>query len=92
VDHDIRTKVTEAARRAWSIAEVSERLGVSKNFVNKEIKRRALRGRRIGRRIIVLVEDLENYLHNAQEAGNTSTLERDVRGARNRISAPQGVR
>jgi excisionase family DNA binding protein len=54
-------------RRAWSIAEVAARLGVSRNFVLGQISRGFLRARRLGRRVVVLTEDLDAYLNNAEQ-------------------------
>lgn len=61
-------KVTKDDRRAWSIAEVAARLGVSRNFVLAQVSRGALRARRLGRRVVILTEDLESYLAAAEEA------------------------
>jgi excisionase family DNA binding protein len=60
------TKVTTEDRRAWSIAEVAARLGVSRNFLLAQISRGALRARRLGRRVVILAEDLDSYLAGAQ--------------------------
>lgn len=61
------TKVTKEERRAWSIAEVAARLGVSRHFILAQISRGALRARRLGRRVVVLTEDLESYLAGAEQ-------------------------
>ena len=61
------TKVTKLERRAWSVAEVSERLGVSRNFLLAHIRDGLLRARKLGRRVIILNEDLDAYLNNAKE-------------------------
>jgi excisionase family DNA binding protein len=61
------TRVTKLERRAWSIAEVSERLGVSRNFLLGHIRGGLLRARRLGRRVVILSEDLDTYLNNAEE-------------------------
>jgi excisionase family DNA binding protein len=48
------TKVTmqkaSTDRRAWSVHEVCERLGVSRNFLLGQIRCGLLRARRLGRR------------------------------------------
>jgi excisionase family DNA binding protein len=64
-----QTGVTNVERRAWSIAEVSERLGVSRNFLLGHIRGGLLRARRLGRRIVILTEDLDAYLNNAEQVG-----------------------
>lgn len=63
------TKVTKLERKAWSIAEVCERLGVSRNFLLGQIRDGLLRARRLGRRIVIVNEDLDHYLDNARQAG-----------------------
>lgn len=62
-------KVTSQDRRAWSIAEVSQRLGVSRNFLLGHIRAGRLRARRLGRRVVILSEDLDTYLNNAEQVG-----------------------
>jgi excisionase family DNA binding protein len=61
-----RTMVTSEERMAWSVAEVAARLGVSRNFVLGQISRGVLRARRLGRRVVILNEDLGIYLDNAE--------------------------
>jgi excisionase family DNA binding protein len=48
-----------------SIKTICASLGVSKGFVNGQIKIGKLRARRLGRRVIVLDEDLRRYLEGA---------------------------
>jgi len=64
------TKLTNVGRRAWSLAEICERLGVSRNFLLGQIQGGALRARRLGRRVVVLNEDLEAYLIAAEVVGS----------------------
>jgi excisionase family DNA binding protein len=45
-----------------SIENICEALGVSKGFVRDQIRRGHLRACRMGRRVIVLEEDLRAYL------------------------------
>jgi excisionase family DNA binding protein len=49
-------------KRGYSLEETGEVLGVSKGFINLEIRRGKLRARRFGRRVIILAEDLEQYI------------------------------
>jgi len=49
-------------RLGWSVPEISTSLPLSEGFIRKEIKSGALKSRRIGRRIIVLDNDLKAYL------------------------------
>jgi len=62
------TSVMPEGRRAWSIAEVAAPLGVSRNFVLAQISQGLLRARRLGRRVVILAEDLDSYLANAEQA------------------------
>ncbi len=63
------TKVTSIERRAWSITEACMKVGVSRNFMLDQIRRGVLRARRLGRRIVILNEDLDAYLNNAEQVG-----------------------
>jgi excisionase family DNA binding protein len=60
-------KVMGSERRAWSITETCQKVGVSRNFLLGQIQRGLLRARRLGRRIVILNEDLEAYLKNAEQ-------------------------
>jgi hypothetical protein len=56
---------------AFGLAELSSATGLSVGLLRKEIQRGALRVRRIGRRIIVPVEDWLLYLDGEEnESGN----------------------
>jgi excisionase family DNA binding protein len=56
-------KISVTSQRiAWSLAEVAESTGLSLGFLRKDVRRGALPVRRFGRRVLVLKEDLENYL------------------------------
>jgi excisionase family DNA binding protein len=69
VQKQISTRVTLAPeRRAWSIPETCQRLGVSRNFLLSQVRRGLLRARKLGRRTIVLTEDLEEYLRSSEPA------------------------
>lgn len=52
-------------RMAFGLAELSSDTGISVGLLRKEIKRGALRIRRIGRRVVVLREDWVHYLEQA---------------------------
>lgn len=62
----IESKLSEQA--AYSVQQVSELTTLSKSFVRNEIRDGNLKGRRIGRRVLVLASDLENYLENGKDA------------------------
>lgn len=49
---------------AFSIDDVSKRTSLSKSFLRNEIRNGQLKVTRYGRRILVLRQDLENYLTN----------------------------
>jgi excisionase family DNA binding protein len=51
--------------QAYSVRDVCVCLGVSKGFVVGQIKTGKLRARRLGRRVIVLADDLRRYLEQA---------------------------
>jgi excisionase family DNA binding protein len=65
---------TEAHRnvtlRGYSIRDVCESFGLSKGFVTREIKHGKLNARRLGRRLVVLEEDLRLYLEHANTNAN----------------------
>lgn len=52
-------------RKAYSLKTICTNLGVSKGFLASQIKTGKLRVRRLGRRVIVLAEDLDRYLEQA---------------------------
>ena len=54
---------------AYSVEQVSEQTTLSKPFLRNEIRAGHLKVRRIGRRVIILHDDLQNYL-TKQEALN----------------------
>jgi hypothetical protein len=63
----MRTKTT-VTRSAWSIAEISRSTGLSAGFLRKQLKVGSLRGRKLGRRVIVLDKDLVRFLEGATHA------------------------
>jgi excisionase family DNA binding protein len=54
--------IDESPRRAMSVIEVAEELGVSEQLVRLEIAREMLKASRFGRRIIIQRKDLDAYL------------------------------
>lgn len=56
-------KSSEARRIAYSVREVAEQTGLSQPFIRLEIKRRNLRATRLGRRVIVLAKDMDEWLN-----------------------------
>jgi excisionase family DNA binding protein len=52
-------------RQGYSIKTICASLGVSKGFLISQIKSGKLRARRLGRRVVVLAEDLDKYLEQA---------------------------
>ena len=55
-------------RRAWSVDEVAQSHGVSPGLVRLEIARGKLRATRIGRRLIISAEALNDWLQQGQAA------------------------
>jgi len=49
-------------RMAWGLKELSESLGLSVGFLRKEVKAGSLPAKRLGRRVVVLQQDLNSYL------------------------------
>lgn len=50
-------------RSAWSVSEIAQATGVSIGFVRKQIHAGALSARKLGRRVVVLDEDLRAWLN-----------------------------
>ena len=61
------TSATKRERRAWSVAEVAARLGVSRNFVLAQISLRCSAREGCGQRVVILTEDVDAYLNNAEQ-------------------------
>lgn len=54
--------ITETTKKAFSIEEISKQTTLSKAFLRLEIKRGKLKAKHFGRRVLILNEDLQNYL------------------------------
>ena len=54
-------------RSSWSITEVAERNGLSKQFVRNEIAAGRLKAKRLGRRVVVPVSAEREWLEAAPE-------------------------
>lgn len=54
---------------AYSVEETSERTSLSKAFLRLEIKRGKLKIKRFGRRVLVLEQDLKEYMASGSEGG-----------------------
>ncbi len=60
----IQTNTVETiAKMAYSVEEISEQTSLSKSFIRNEITAGKLKAKRIGRRVLVLNEDLRAYLN-----------------------------
>ncbi len=62
--------ITEKTKMAFTIEEIAEQTTLSKAFLRLEIKRGKLKVKRFGRRVVVLYEDLRNYIDNGSDGGN----------------------
>jgi excisionase family DNA binding protein len=62
----VRPVVHDSPKIGHSIREVSRMLGVSEGHIVNLVKRGQLPVRRLGRRVIVLVQDLNSYLGGAR--------------------------
>jgi excisionase family DNA binding protein len=72
-------KISVTSQRiAWSLAEVAESTGLSLGFLRKDVRRGALPVRRFGRRVLVLKEDLENYLLRGSQKNNHQKIEEEL--------------
>lgn len=54
-------------RRGFGLPELAQSLGCSAGFLRLEVQRGRLPVTRLGRRVVVLVEDLERYLAAGRE-------------------------
>jgi excisionase family DNA binding protein len=59
--------VTENQKLAYSINEASSLTSLSKSYLRNEIRDGNLKSRKIGRRVLILNEDLQNYLRREEE-------------------------
>jgi excisionase family DNA binding protein len=63
-ERDARTKNNDLNNKfAYSVEEISERTSLSKPFLRNEIRAGNLKVSRFGRRVLVLQQDLHNYLN-----------------------------
>jgi len=67
--------VTHSQRLTWSVQEIANATGLSKNFLRYEIKRKNLKGQKFGTRVLVLEKDLETYLENGSKGAECLALE-----------------
>jgi hypothetical protein len=56
---------------SWSLGELAAATGLSVGLLRKEIRRGALRVRRVGRRLVVLHEDWQAYTADETTEGGT---------------------
>jgi excisionase family DNA binding protein len=59
--------ITKIARIALGLDELAELHGNSVGFWRKQIREGRLRATRLGRRVVVTTDDLENYLERCKE-------------------------
>ncbi len=59
----------EKTKMAFTVEEIAEQTTLSKAFLRLEIKRGKLKVKRFGRRVVVLYEDLRNYIDNGSDGG-----------------------
>lgn len=53
---------SNSGRRAFSLAELSESLGLSVGFLRLELARGHLRAARFGRRVVIMKPELDRYI------------------------------
>ena len=68
-------RVTEHDRLAWSLADISERTGLSVNFLRYEVRRGNLDVRKFGRRVLVTDEALRRYIENGSGGAKSDAVE-----------------
>ncbi len=61
--------VTQTERAAWSLAEIAEQTGLSLGYLRNEVRAMRLPIRKFGRRVLVLDEDLRQYLNEGSASG-----------------------
>ncbi len=54
--------ITENQKMAYSVEDVAVQTTLSKAFIRNEIRSGNLKCRRVGRRVLILNDDLQNYL------------------------------
>jgi excisionase family DNA binding protein len=59
--------ISEKTKMAFTVEEIAEQTTLSKAFLRLEIKRGKLKVKRFGRRVVVLYEDLRNYIDNGSD-------------------------
>jgi excisionase family DNA binding protein len=56
------SNVTDQSRLAWSLPDLARDLSVSVPFLRLELRRGRLRAARLGRRVVILDEEVRRYL------------------------------
>ena len=69
----MRIESVTSQRLAWGLAEAATSLGLSPGFLRKQVKVGALKSRKIGRRLLILDEDLRTWLGQDRTAEGTGT-------------------
>ena len=59
--------VTREKKIAYSVEEAAEQTTLSKSHIRNEIRDGNLKARKIGRRVLILNEDLQNYLRGEEK-------------------------
>ena len=65
-NQNIQTSVANN-KFAYSVEEISEQTTLSKAFLRNEIRAGNLKANRFGRRVLVLSENLQNYLNKGEK-------------------------
>lgn len=71
IENQLSQESVTLSKLAYSIEEISEQTSLSKAFLRLEIKRKKLKIRRFGRRILVRNEDLLEYLAAGSDGAQT---------------------
>jgi excisionase family DNA binding protein len=61
-DSRVRSVTDGGGRLAWSVDELTATLGVSQGFLRKLIRSKKLPHKKLGRRVLILDRDLQEFL------------------------------
>jgi len=67
----------ETKRIAWSIGEISEATGLSVGFLRGEVRANRLPMKKFGRRVLIMDEELQNYLSPGRETNEDGPNKQD---------------
>lgn len=66
----LMTKENTSEKLAYSVAEVSEKTSLSMAYLRKQITAKKLKAKLVGRRVLILNADLQNWLEGKENWEN----------------------